>query len=171
MTDAKTAPKAQPQAETKATDQTGSTDGASYLAIGRLRRDLLIVGQGDAEQVKTIAKAAVLEGRAAEVFVTQISGYFSESEVRWDADKIDVAEAGAASPSETPALLNVHESAAKSVAKAAEGESKLEPTTVQAERRKAAEATKTKADLVDGEEALRKAKAEDGETADGKAKD
>lgn len=163
MTDAKKSAASAP--ETKATDQTGSTDGANFLAIGRLRRDLLIVGQGSAEQVKAIAKAAVLEGRAAEVYVTPISGYFSESEVRWDADKIDVAQASEASPGETPALLNVHESAAKSVAKAAEGESKLEPTTVQAERRKAAEATKTTAKLEDGEEALRKATESDSKEA------
>lgn len=159
MTDPKAAaaaPKAQASTETKATDQS-TTRTPIFLAIGRLRRDLLIVAQGEAEQVAAISKAAVLEGRAAEVFVVEAVGYFSESEVRWDSDAIDQSAKSVATPSDSGPLLNTHPSAAKAVKKAEAGKSELEPTTVQAERAKAAEKSKTTADLVDGQAAQEQA--------------
>lgn len=156
MTDPKAAaaaPKAETKStETKATDQS-TTRSSIFLAIGRLRRDLLIVAQGEAEQVAAISKAAVLEGRAAEVFVVEAVGYFSESEVRWDSDAIDQSAKSVATPADSGPLLNIHPSAAKAVKKAEAGKSELEPTTVQAERAKAAEASRTTADLVDGQAA------------------
>lgn len=130
---------------------------AQFIAIGRLRRDLLIVAQGPKADVIQQAKDAVSQGRASEVFVTKVEAYVSESEVRWDDTKIDSPDQVAPAESDGPALLNSHSSAAKSVAKAAEGKSELEPTTVQAERQKAADKSKTSADLVDGEEAQREA--------------
>lgn len=155
MTDPKAATAAKTQAdsaETKATDQS-TTKTSIFLAIGRLRRDLLIVAQGEAEQVAAISKAAVLEGRAAEVFVVEAVGYFSESEVRWDSDAIDSPTKSAPTEVDSGPLLNTHPSAAKAVKKAEAGKSELEPTTVQAERAKAAEASRTTADLVDGQAA------------------
>lgn len=163
MTDPKAAAAAKTQApaETKSTDQT-TAKTSIFLAIGRLRRDLLIVAQGEADQVAAISKAAVLEGRAAEVFVVEAVGYFSESEVRWDSDAIDSPSKSVPTPADSGPLLNTHPSAAKAVKKAEAGKSELEPTTVQAERAKAAEASRTTADLVDGqaaqEQALKDAK-------------
>lgn len=164
MTDPKAAaaaPKAQASTETKSTDQT-TAKTSIFLAIGRLRRDLLIVAQGEAEQVAAISKAAVLEGRAAEVFVVEAVGYFSESEVRWDSDAIDSPAKSTPTETDSGPLLNTHPSAAKAVKKAEAGKSELEPTTVQAERAKAAEASRTTADLVDGQAAQEQAlKSED----------
>lgn len=150
-------PKQGAKPETKPAAQEQASAPAQYVAIGRLRRDLLIIGQGTQAEVQALAKAAVSEGRAAEVHVIRSLGFFSESAIRWDADAIDTPRANPSAESDSGPLLNVHPSAAKSVAKAAEGKSELEPTTVQAERAKAEEASKTTADLVDGHEAQVKA--------------
>ena len=93
---------------------------AQFIAIGRLRRDLLIVAQGPKADVIQQAKDAVSQGRASEVFVTKVEAYVSESEVRWDDTKIDSPDQVAPAESDGPALLNSHSSAAKSDAKAAE---------------------------------------------------
>jgi hypothetical protein len=52
------------------------------VAIGRLRRDTMILGHDeDVDVINQLASSAVREGRAAEVFVFEAIGYFSESEV------------------------------------------------------------------------------------------
>lgn len=52
------------------------------IAIGRLRRDTMILASDeDSDVINKLAASAVREGRAAEVYVVEAVGYFSESEV------------------------------------------------------------------------------------------
>lgn len=53
-----------------------------YVAIGRLRRDTMILASDEsADVINQLASAAVREGRSAEVFVFECAGYFSETEI------------------------------------------------------------------------------------------
>jgi len=54
-----------------------------FVAIGKLRRELMIVGSGDKDEVTSIAEAACAEGRASEVFVIAVAGHFTETEHAW----------------------------------------------------------------------------------------
>lgn len=55
-----------------------------YLALGRLRRDTMILGAGNKTEVTTLAEQATSQGRAAEVFIIAIAAYFSEADHNWD---------------------------------------------------------------------------------------
>jgi hypothetical protein len=82
---AKPPAKAPAEAETK----------ANFIALARLRRELLVLASGEAPELAEIAKQAVRQGRAAEVFLIPVAAYFSESE-------LDLLPEGEASPEGTP---------------------------------------------------------------------
>lgn len=60
-----------------------ATKAAEFLAIGRLRRDLILVAEGSKEDVTTQAEQAVRQGRAAQVWIVPIAASMSEAEIAW----------------------------------------------------------------------------------------
>lgn len=55
-----------------------------HLLLGRLRRDTMILGASEnTDDLKTQGEDAVKQGRAAEVFIIECVGYFSESDQNW----------------------------------------------------------------------------------------
>lgn len=108
------------------------------LALGRLRRDTMILGAGTAKEMEELAKSATSEGRAAEVFLLNISGYASEKE--HDFSMIDTfivtgrgqpggAQFQGLNPAEGPQPPTVEEKT----------DSKLEPTSIAEQIAKAAQ--------------------------------
>lgn len=81
---AKTEPKSNDSNKAHAEEVTraASSPQRRLIAIGRLRRDTMILGSDeDAEAIGVLAASAVREGRAAEVYIIEAVGYFSESEI------------------------------------------------------------------------------------------
>lgn len=74
-----------PAANAEAVEQllAEANNGPEFIAIGRLRRDTMILGAGEAEEMNKLGAEAVTSGRAAEVYVLPVVGYFSESLVNF----------------------------------------------------------------------------------------
>lgn len=72
----------------------------SHILIGRLRRDVMMLGHGNAKDLKAEAEAAVKEGRAAETFVIAVEAYFSEADHNWDPEGTNARS----KPSDVPPL-------------------------------------------------------------------
>lgn len=106
---AKAAP-TQAEAQAKATQEheaAASSPQQRFVAVGRLRRDTMILASSeDANEMNELASAAVREGRAAEVFIFEAVGYFSESEVDFIPAPIESRAQRADSGEARPPLLN-----------------------------------------------------------------
>lgn len=78
-----------------------------FILIGKLRRDTMILGHSeDPNEVNALGSAAVREGRAAEVFVIEAVGYFSESEIDFVPAPIESRAQRSDSGESRPPLLN-----------------------------------------------------------------
>lgn len=108
------------------------------LALGRLRRDTMILGAGNAKEMEQLAKAATTEGRAAEVFLISIVGYASEKEHDFSAiDTFTVTGRGQPGGAQTPALNPGAGPQPPSVEEKTQSE--LEPTSIAAQIEKNAQ--------------------------------
>jgi hypothetical protein len=77
------------------------------LVLGRLRRDLMVLGtvnEGDNIDARKLAEDAVAQGRAAETWVIDAIGYFSETEHNWQGIDAGAPLVGAFAPASVPAL-------------------------------------------------------------------
>lgn len=102
-----------------------------FIALGRLRRDTMILGAGTKDEIQTLAEQATKEGRAAEVYVVAVAGYFTESTHNWSGlDTFTVGTAAGSLPgsAQTPALNP--DSGAQPPTSAEKTDSPMEPETV-----------------------------------------
>ena len=76
-----------------------------FIALAVLRRDVMILGSGTQAEIEKLATDATSQGRAAEVFVVPVAGYFSESQHEWNGlDTYQVGVAPAGIPVATPGV-------------------------------------------------------------------